>query len=131
MTFVHTSVILMPESDDRTVCVTFRGIVTLADHRANLFDQMQARIEKYGYYNLVLYFHPDFRGYTPEAADSGFRGIRDMGRSARRIAYVNPTPRKLFQTQMTRALLCEEVRNFDAEELAEAIAWAKAAPETA
>jgi hypothetical protein len=119
------SMFILPETDDITLCLALTGVVTREDHQRCLVVPMRARIEKHGYFNLVQHFLPDFRGYTPDAADSSFQSIKDMGKFARRLAYVNPTARKLFQNNITRAMLGGEVRHFENDELAEAIAWAK------
>jgi hypothetical protein len=119
------SVITLPETDAQTLCLRFTGAVTKKDHYDYLVVPMRAIIEKYGYYNLVLVFDPTYQGYTPDAAEQSFNTINELGKFSRRIAYVNPSPRKMFQTSLTRILLGKDVRNFSTEELAEAIAWAK------
>ncbi|MBU0800644.1 MAG: STAS/SEC14 domain-containing protein [Alphaproteobacteria bacterium] len=120
-----STVIIMPESDDTTLCLAFTGGVTKEDHYNNLVLPMKERIEKFGYYNLLIWHKDDFNGYEPDAADQSFVSIRDLGPYARRIAYVNPSERKLFQTTLMRVKLGHEVKNFDTKDLAEAIAWAK------
>jgi hypothetical protein len=122
---MSNTVIILPETDDKTLCLAFTGAVTKADHYNNLVVPMTARIEQYGYYNLVIWYKDDFTGYMPEAADQSFISIRELGPHAHRIAYVNPTERKLFQTNLMRAKLGHEVKNFDTADLAAAIAWAK------
>lgn len=122
------TVTILPETDDTTLCLTFSGAVTKEDHYNNLVVPMRAMIERHGYYNLAIHYTTDFKGFHPDAADQSFNSIREMGHYARRIAYINPTERKLFQTNLTRTLLGEsEVRNFEDHERAAAIAWAKSA----
>lgn len=120
-----TSVVIMPQSDDCTLCLSFVGAVTKQDHWDNLVVPMRAMVEKHGYYNLLIDFSESFKGYEPDAAEQSFKTINDLGKFSRRIAYVNPSARKMFQTNMTRVLLGKDVRNFDAHELDEAIAWVK------
>lgn len=125
MSAVTSSITILPQSDEYTLCLLLRGVITRADHQANLAAPMRERIEKNGYYNLVLIYDPDFEGYTPDGADSSFQSIKEMGLKARRIAYVNPTARKLFQTKITRNMLGGDVRNFEKDDVEKAIAWAK------
>ena len=119
------SIVTLPETDSHTLCLRFQGVVTKKDHYDHLVVPMRAIVQQHGYYNLVLVFAPGFRGYQPDAAEQSFNSINELGRFSRRIAYVNPSPRKMFQTSLTRILLGKDVKNFSTEELAEAIAWAK------
>jgi len=121
-----SSVTILPESDDFTLCLRFDGAVTKQDHYDNLVVPMRAMIEKHGYYNLLIFHAQTYQGYEPDAAEQSFNSINEMGKYARRIAYVNPTARKLFQTNLTRVLLGKEVKNFDTAELEAAIMWVKA-----
>ena len=123
-----SSVITLPETDEYTLCLRFTGVVMRQDHYDGLVAPMRAMIEKHGGYNLVIHYAPDFAGWAPDAADQSFQSINEMGRAAGRIAYVNPPERKLFQTKLTRTLLGADVRNFENDELAAAIAWAKGGP---
>jgi hypothetical protein len=120
------TVIILPETDEHTLCLRFQGVVSKKDHYENLVVPMRSRVERYGYYNLVIFFSPGFSGYDPDAAAQSFHSINDLGKYARRIAYVNPSARKMFQTNLTRVLLGKDVRNFNSESLAEAIEWARA-----
>ena len=120
-----TSVVILPQSDEHTLCLSFVGAVTKQDHWDNLVVPMRAMVEKHGYYNLLIDFSESFKGYEPDAAEQSFKTINNLGKFSRRIAYVNPSARKMFQTNMTRVLLGKDVRNFDAHELDEAITWVK------
>lgn len=119
------SVITLPETDTHTLCLRFDGAVTKKDHYDHLVVPMRAMVQKYGYYNLVLIYAPTFKGYQPDAAEQSFNSINELGKFSRRIAYVNPSPRKMFQTNLTRILLGKDVRNFGTEDVAKAISWAK------
>lgn len=120
-----SSVIILPETAGDFLCLAFTGVVTREDHLNGLVNPMKGLIQKYGQYCLLIHFRPDYKGYAPDAADQSFIAIREMGPFARRIGYVNPTERKLFQTQIMRGKLGQEVRNFDNEDLAAAIRWAR------
>lgn len=119
------TVIILPQSDDRTLCLRFEGAVTKKDHADNLITPMRAMIEKHGEYNLLIWFSDTYRGYEQDAADQSFQTIRELGRFARRIAYINPSARKIFQTNIIRVLLGKDVRNFSPEQIDEAVAWLK------
>lgn len=119
------TVTILPETDEFTLCLRFEGAITKKDHYDGLVVPMRAMVEKNGYYNLVIFFSPTYQGYEPDAAEQSFNSINELGRFSRRIAYVNPSVRKMFQTNLTRVLLGKEVRNFASEDMAEAVAWAK------
>lgn len=120
------SVVRLPESNDDTLCLRFDGAVTKKDHYDELVVPMRAMVQKHGYYNLLIFFSPTYKGYEPDAAEQSFNTINELGKFARRIAYVNPTARKIFQTNLTRILLGKDVRNFDTSDYAAAVAWLKA-----
>lgn len=122
---MEPSVITLPESDDKTLCLAFTGIVTKDDHYNHLVRPMQDAIARHGYFNLVLWYKDDFKGLSPAAAGQSFISIADLGKYAHRLAYVNPTARKLFQNTLMRGQMGQATRNFNESELAEAIAWAK------
>lgn len=119
------SIIILPETDDETLCLAMRGVITKADHSAFMVEPLRERIEKHGFYNLVLVYEDDFEGYQPAAAQQSFNTISDLGPYARRIAFVNPTTRKLFQNNLMRVKLGQEIKNFNRDERAAAISWAK------
>lgn len=121
------TVLILPQSDDDTLCITVRGRVTLDDHTHGLRKQLEERIKRVGYYNLVMFYAPDFAGWEADAAAQSFTSIYELGRYARRIAFVNPPDSKIFQTKISRPLLSGEVEIFRLEDLDNAISWAKAA----
>ena len=120
------TVIILPQTDDRTLCLRYTGAVTKQDHYDGMVVPGLAIIERHGAYNLVIEYAPDYKGFRPDAADQSLRLIRDWGKYGRRIAYVNPSPRKMFMVKLARILFGKtEIRYFSTGELDAAIAWAK------
>lgn len=121
------TVIILPQTDDCTLCLRFTGVVTKQDHYDGMVVPGMAIIERNGFYNLLIEYAPDYKGLTRDAADQRFRLINDWGKYGQRVAYVNPSPRLVFMTKLARVLLGRaDVRFFGTDELDDAIAWAKA-----
>jgi hypothetical protein len=116
----------MPESDDYTLCVHFVGKIRKQDHETFMTVPMKAMIERNGFFNLVILYGEN-HSYDEQAADANIRSVMAHAPYLCRGAYVNPTPRKLMQIRILRELYNEdaELRCFNSDDLAEAIAWAK------
>lgn len=84
---------------------------------------MARSVEEAGWFNLLLHFDPHFKGWEPEAADSSWRSIIKFGKHARKLAYVNPTDKKILQMKLSKALFKGEVRFFNQDDLDQALAW--------
>lgn len=120
------TVIILPQTDDRTLCLRYTGAVTKQEHYDGMVVPGLAIINRHGMYNLVIEYADDYKGFLTDAADQSFRLIRDWGKYGRRIAYVNPSPRKVFMTKLAMILFGNTtIRYFSAGQLDEAIAWAK------
>lgn len=120
------TVIILPQTDEQTLCLRYTGVVTKQDHYDGMVVPGLAIIERNGYYNLLIEYGPDFKGFLPDAADQSFRLIRDWGKYGRRIAYINPSPRRMFMTKIVAILLGNSaIRNFSSDEFDEAVAWVK------
>jgi hypothetical protein len=120
-----STVLLLPQTDDHTVCVELKGLVRAEDHLKNLRQQLEKRIAKYGWYNLLIVFGPEFEGWEPEAADISFKSIIDLGQKAHKLAYVNPSEKKVLQHKLSGDLFGGEVRFFNADARGEAVEWVK------
>ena len=120
-----TSVIILPESDDRTICVRFDGPVNRDDHEKFLTGEIAKRADRLGSFNLVIIYGDDHHFKDNEAAEVNIRGLMSFASRCTRAAYVNPTPRKVLQIKLLAPLFAGEVRFFNADERDEAIAWAK------
>lgn len=121
----ESSVIILPESDARTICVLFNGPVSRDDHEKYLTGEVARRADKNGFFNLVIVYNDDHHFRDSEAAEVNIRGLMSYASRCTRAAYVNPTPRKVLQIKLLLPLFAGEVRFFNTEERDLAIAWAK------
>lgn len=119
------TVIILKESDDRTLCLKFSGLVTRADHQTYLRHELEKIIARHGEYNLLILHDEDFRGWEPGAAESSLRSIIDFAGQSRRIAYVNPPEKKVLQTKLSQPLFNGEVKMFDRADYDAAVTWVK------
>lgn len=119
------TLVVMPESDDRTLCIEAKGYVRREEHTGKLRKGLERILEHYESYNLLLYYGTDYKGWEAEAAESSMESIIDYGKRARKLAYVNPPEKKIMQMKITADLFSGETRFFSKEDLAAAIAWVK------
>lgn len=116
---------LLPETDDRTLCVSVHGVISVEDYEEYIYKRLDAMVKKGKKFALVLHYDPSYKGWSKEAADRSFQSIINHGRHARKLAYVNPPESKIFQLKVAKDLFSGEIRFFENDELAEALKWAK------
>lgn len=120
----QSSVVMMPESDTRTLCVQLVGTVTKGDYDANFYKPLQKFVDAETPFGLLIdYTH--YKGWHEDAAARSFESIIDHGKFARRMAYVAAPDSKVTQIKVAKPLLGGEVKFFKADELAKAVQWVK------
>ena len=124
-TDLNNTITVMPESGGQTLCLALDGQITRKSHQEYLRAGLENILKNHDSYNLLLYYTPGYQGWDPAAADSSMQSILDYGRKARKLAFVNPSEKKIMQHKMTPDLFGGETRFFDAHELQEAISWVK------
>lgn len=118
------TVVILPETDEHTLCVRFTGLIRKEDHKLNLRDRLAAMVEKDGWYSMLIEYK-DFVGWEHDAADISLRSIMDFGKFARRLAYVNPPEKKVMQTKLTAPLFGGEMQFFDEGDFDAALEWVR------
>jgi hypothetical protein len=119
------SITIMPESDNRTLCVSLTGLIERGDYEECFFKPLQELVNNGIKFGLLIYYSKGYKGWTTEAADLSFQSIIAHGKHARKLAYVNPPESKIFQVKMAAPLLSGEVHYFEDKDLSEAIKWVK------
>ncbi len=117
------TVVPLPESRDDILAVSMHGRIVLADYVPNFYNPMAAIVKKHGHFRLLVHYATDFGGWGKDAADLSFQSIYEYGRFARKIAYINPPEKKMFQVKLTGNLLSGDVRIFDKSQRDEALSW--------
>lgn len=118
------TVFILPETTDTTLCVRYSGALTVEDFDHYHHQELLKRREENGYFNLLVCYDNDYSGWEPEAADANLKSIVELGKNARKLAYVNPHKRKIFLMRMVNDLVKDaEIRYFDGDDYAAAVAW--------
>jgi hypothetical protein len=118
-------IVILPDSDHQTLCVSLFGVVQEDDYRKKIYSTLKTFVESNQLFNLLIHYDPTFKGWGSGAAKLSFQSIIDHGSKTHRIAYVNAPDSKRLQVNLTRILLSGEVRFFETDELKNAISWVK------
>ena len=119
------TVIVLPQTDDHTLCVEFTGLIRAEDHRKAFAENLGPMVEKNGWYNILIYHRPDFKGWEPDAADISLRTIMEYGKFCRRRAVVSPTEKLIMMQKMSGQLFGGETKYFNDDQFQEALAWVR------
>lgn len=119
------TVIVLPCSDERTLCVQLTGAVTREEYDASFYNVLQKFVENGINFGLLIHYK-DYLGWNTDAAARSFESIIDHGKFARRMAYVNAPDSKVQAMKIAKPLLGGKTRFFNEHELQEAIDWVKA-----
>lgn len=122
----QNSVILLPQSDNHTLCVSMCDVISLEDYQEFFYKPLE-KIAKDGKpFGLLVNYDASYKGWSKEAAELSFQSIIDNAKNARKLAYVNPPEAKVFQIKMAKGLFGGEIQFFEANELDKALKWVKA-----
>lgn len=121
----HKYNIIMPESDDRVLCVRVDKPVSPEGYSENFLPRLRAMIQAHGGIRLLIDFH-EYHGWEAEAALMNMAGMADFGRLVVKIAYVNPPKREMIRAKAAADIISGEMRFFDTDQLDEALRWVRA-----
>lgn len=114
---------ILPQTQAATLCLRLSGEITAQDFTDYFDTPLRNIIAKHGYYNLYIHYAPDFRAWSPEAADLSFKCISTCSPKARRLAYVNAPDSRMLMMKMLEPMMQAEIRYFDEEQRQEALDW--------
>lgn len=122
---MSNAITILPESDDRTLCVNVTGVISAAIFLDFFIKPIRTIIERHGEFNLCA-IYTDYQGWDSDAAEASFKYYAEVGTQGRKLAYVNAPDSRFLLLKMLEPLLPNaEIRFFEPEERDEAIAWAK------
>jgi hypothetical protein len=121
----NDNIVILPESDDRTLCVSVSGVLEVEDYENCFYQPLDKMVKAGKKFGLLMIYTKDYKGWSKEAADRSFQSIIEHGKFARKLGYVNPPESKIFQIKMARDLFSGEIRFFEEDQLQEAIKWIK------
>lgn len=114
---------VLQETTSTTLYIKLTGRVTLDDYMQNFENLVRKMVQENGWYNLYVYYDPDFAGWQENAAEASFKCISECGPKARQLAYVNPPDSRRLMMKMLQPIMNAEMRFFEDEEQEEAKAW--------
>ncbi len=124
MAAATSTVILMPQTDARILCVRLQGMVTREDYNTHCMAEIERRYEKDGQMSVLFYYSPEFEGWTEEGAAANMENILRFGKFATRVAFVNPPQKKILQMKlMPPEMRGREVGFFNVDQCEDALAW--------
>ncbi|MGQ0527962.1 MAG: STAS/SEC14 domain-containing protein [Alphaproteobacteria bacterium] len=121
-----SSIFILPESDERTLCVSFKGLISKVEYENKFEKSLDSVVARNPHFNLLIHYDHGYVGWDRDAADVSFQNILQHAPNARKLAYVNPPESKIFQVKMFSSVFGGEIRFFNDDELDEAIRWVKA-----
>ena len=120
------SIAILPETHGEVLCLRLTGIVSAADFERDFGSRITELVKRYGRFRLLVHYAADFEGWDTEAAELDLRSIALHHTHAARLAYVNPSRKKILQMELKRPIFSAEIRLFQEADLAEALAWIQA-----
>lgn len=117
---------IMPESDDRVLCVEITKPITGDGYAQNFLPRIRQMIDNNGELRLLIYFR-NYRGWEREAAEMDMDAISELGSATGRVAHVNPPESVVYKVRVMKPMLGLDIRNFEENELTQALEWVRAA----
>ncbi len=120
-----SSVVVLPETDENTLCVEMKGLIRRRDYEKNFRNRILNITSKKRRFNVLIFYAPSFKGWEPEAADLSLKSIMELGKKINRQACINTPNMVVFRNKLSSALFGGETRYFDKNRYEEALAWVK------
>ena len=120
-----TSVVILPESNETTICLMLHDHVVAEEFDKYYHQEIKKRVAANGYFNMIVTYATDYRGWEPDAADLNLRSIMELGSKPHKLAYVNPPKRKILLMKMAEPILKGEIRYFEDGGYQDALKWIK------
>lgn len=122
---MKTAITILPESDDRTLCIVMSGIVTADVYNEFFMKPLEKIIARHGIFNLCA-IYTDYEGWESDAAEISFKFYTKISRQIGRVSFINaPDSRHLLLKMLEPVMPNAQVKNFEPDQKDEAIAWAK------
>lgn len=117
------TVITLPGTSETTLCLQLTGLISADDFTTYFDEPVQQAVEKHGFYNLYIYYDPQFEGWSREAADLSFKCISQYSPKARRLAYINAPDSRMLMMKMLSPMMQAEIQYFTETQKDEALQW--------
>ncbi len=118
-----STVTILPETEGNLICVKISGLVTADDYIANFKKQIEALIEEFGEFRLLMHYDDSFKGYTEEAAEASMKNMMELGKHVHKQAYINVPTRRVLLHKILPDVIRGETRYFDKTDVSKALDW--------
>ena len=116
---------IMPESDDRTLCVMIDEPISGEGYAKNFLPRFYDIVERHGEIRLLIYYKA-FHGREKEAAGFDMETTSTYGKKIRRLALVNPPESEALQKKIQEPRFDDHaLRLFEEKDLDQALRWVK------
>ncbi|HTK83712.1 MAG TPA: metalloregulator ArsR/SmtB family transcription factor [Patescibacteria group bacterium] len=119
------TVIILPETDDHTLCVELTGLIRREDFRRSFKEPLQKIIENNGFYDVLIHHLPDFKGWEEDAADLSMQTVIESAKYGRRRAMINAPEKFILMQKMSGEVFGGETRYFGPGQFQAALNWVK------
>lgn len=119
------TVVILPETDDQTLCVEFSRLIRREDYRRCFREPLQKIVERHGYYDLLINHLPTFKGWEEDAADLSMQTVVEYAKYGRRRAMINAPEKFILMQKISPEVYGGETRYFGPGQFKTALNWVK------
>ncbi len=115
---------VMPETDDYTICMQVDKPISKEGYRDNFMPRLREMMDKHGELRILVYFKK-YDGWEEQAAGFDIETTVNYGKFVKKMAFVNPPEKMIFNNKIREPLISGELEYFSEEDLKKAIKWVK------
>lgn len=115
---------IMPESDDRTVCIMVDRPISQEGYLHNFLPKVDIIVKTHGELRILIYYK-EFQGWEETAALLDMFSNVKYGSHVAKLAFVNPPETEIFNRSLKKSLHKGETRFFPETALEDAVKWVK------
>ena len=115
---------IMPESDDRVLCVKITKPITEDGYKNNFLPRIDAMIEKNGHVRFLVWYHA-YKGWEENAARKNMLDTLIYAGKIKKIALVNPPESRVIAAKIKTPMIGGELEIFSESELNDALDWVR------
>jgi hypothetical protein len=115
---------IMPQSDDRVLCLRITKPITGDGYQQNFITRLDQMIDRHGEIRLLVWY-ADYKGWEEDAARNNMLSAVQYGQKICKVAMIDPPQSRIIDAKIKAPLLSGEVRIFTATEFDQALDWVR------
>lgn len=115
---------IMPESDDRVLCIRITKPITEDGYKNNFLPRIDAMVSKHGGVRLLAWYD-QYKGWEENAAKENMISTILYAGKVRKIALINPPESRLIDAKIKMPVVGGEIKIFNDNEFETALAWVR------